>query len=92
MKKKLQKRAISLLLALFMVLSSFAPRITYAVDTGSNDNNAGGEKVAATYNMHGWGAMVTLVTVKKMITRQRIMSWMNWRGFGMTFDKRYSNG
>lgn len=62
--KKLQKRSGSLLLALLMVLSSFAPftlQIVYAVDAGPNDNDVGGEKKAATYNMHGQGALVTLV-------------------------------
>ena len=51
MKVKLRKRAISLLLVLLMLVSSFtpfAPHIIYAVDAGPNDNDAGGEKKAAT--------------------------------------------
>lgn len=44
-----------------MLLLSFAPCTVYVVDAGSNDNAEGGEK-AATYNMHGWGAMVTIVS------------------------------
>ena len=65
MKVKLRKRAGSLLLAMLMVLSSFtplAPQVAYAVDAGSNDNDAGGQRVPATYNMHGWGAIVTIVS------------------------------
>ena len=57
MKTKLRKRAGSLLLALLMLVSSFTPftpQIIYAVDAGSNDNDAGGQRVPATYNMHGW--------------------------------------
>ena len=63
MKTKLRKRAISLLLSLLMVLSSFTPCIVYGGSAaGSNDNAAGGSAIPATYNMHGWGAMVTLVS------------------------------
>ena len=65
MKVKLRKRAISLLLALLMVLSSFTPCIVYGgTQAGSNDNDAGGQRVPATYNMHGWGAMITVVSEK----------------------------
>ena len=62
MKVKLRKRAISLLLVLLMLVSSFTPHTVYAVDAGSNDNDAGGQRVPATYNMHGWGAIVTIVS------------------------------
>ena len=72
MKVKLRKRAISLLLVLLMLVSSFTPHTVYAVDAGSNDNDAGGQRVPATYNMHGWGAMVTLVTLKNPYTEKEL--------------------
>lgn len=57
--KKLRKRVGSLLLVLLIVLSSFTPftpQVAYGgVAAGSNDNNAGGNRVPATYNIHGWG-------------------------------------
>lgn len=63
MKTKLRKRAGSLLFAMLMVLSSFNPYTAYGgTQAGSNDNAAGGSAIPATYNMHGWGAMVTLVS------------------------------
>ena len=72
MKVKLRKRAISLLLVLLMLVSSFTPHTVYAIDAGSNDNDAGGQRVPATYNMHGWGAMVTLVTLKNPYTEKEL--------------------
>ncbi len=52
--KKLRKQAGSLLLILFMALSSFTPYTAYGgTQAGSNDNAAGGSAIPATYNMHG---------------------------------------